>query len=637
MRRVALLLAMLLIWVSAPLAADERILEFHADLRVLDSGAMEVEETIRVRAEGNRIKRGIYRDFPTDYRGRFGEMVRVEFEVAGVLRDGDAEGWFTESLANGVRVYIGRKQVMLDPGVYEYTLRYRTDRQLGFFEDHDELYWNVTGNGWDFPIDSAAATVRLPAGIPPEQVRVEAYTGAQGARGQDYQVARGYDDSAVFRTTRPLAPRQGLTIVVTWPKGFVAEPSRLEQVGYLLRQNAHLLVTGVGLLVLAAFYLGVWYRVGRDPAAGAIIPIYQPPQGYSPASMRYVRRMGYDHTSFAAAIVNLAVKGYLEIEDNDGDYTLRRRDGGDAELAAGESALLKKLFAAAGSVKLKQANHRRIRAAIDAHKGSLARDYETRYFVTNRGWAILGVVMTLATFTIGTLLLPASGAAPGAAFMVLWLSGWTLGVFFLLRQIVVAWRQVGRGKWLHILPAIFITLFAMPFVGGELVGIYFLGESAGWAMVVLLVLAIAINFFFYEWLKAPTLAGRRLLDQVDGFAQYLAVAEGDELKLAGAPDRTPDLYERYLPYALALGVEQQWSDKFAAVLAAAAVDGQSYHPGWYRGGGFDVSRVGGFASGLGSSLSGAVASSSSAPGSSSGSGGGGSSGGGGGGGGGGGW
>jgi uncharacterized membrane protein len=142
---------------------------------------------------------------------------------------------------------------------------------------------------------------------------------------------------------------------------------------------------------------------------------------------------------------------------------------------------------------------------------------------------------------------------------------------------------------------------------------------------------------FYHLLKAPTLRGRKVMDQIEGFKMYLSVAEKDRLNLLNPPEKTPELYERYLPYALALDVENEWGEQFAEVLARAQVDGQPYSPSWYSGRSWDVSRTSGFSDSLGSDFAGAISSSSTAPGSSSGSGGGGSSGGGGGGGGGSGW
>ena len=621
--------------------AAERITRFHADIEVLADGSMTVVETIAVRAEGREIKRGIYRDFPTVYRGVLGRRT-VGFEVLGVERDARPEPWFTQALSNGVRVYIGDADRMLDPGDYVYTIAYRTDRQLGFFDAHDELYWNVTGNGWAFPIERASADVRLPDSVPPAEIGVEAYTGPAGAREARYTAAVDAGGTARVESTAALAPGEGLTLVVTWPPGHLARPDLDARVSAYFTDNRALAIGAGGLLLLLVYYALAWLRVGRDPQAGIVIPRYEPPPGYSPAAMRFVSRMGYDHKTFASALVNLAVKGRLSIREADGDFVLAREDDGNvptkgaAESAPGEAVLMRRLFAGARRVALERANHRTIKAAMDAHERSLGADYETRYFRINLGFTAVGIGVSLATLGVVLWRSPIpQGELAGAGFMVVWLTGWTFGVFMLSKLVVNTWR-VGRG-FSGTVTKLGLTLFALPFFAGEAMGLWFLARAAGPEVVVLALALVAVNWIFYELMKAPTLAGRRLLDVVAGFREYLRVAEGDELAMAGGPRRTPELFERYLPFAMALDVEQAWGEKFSDVIEAAELNGDYQQPEWYHGEGWDDGSPGSFAAALGSSLSASVASSSTAPGSSSGAGGGGSSGGGGGGGGGGGW
>jgi hypothetical protein len=165
----------LLVAASAALAQEgERILEYVIEVNVNADGALDVAEQITVRAEGNQIRRGIFRDFPTRYRDRYGNNVVVGLEVQGVERDGAAEPWFTERRANGVRINTGTDDFLPGlPAEYRYTLRYRTTRQLGFFADHDELYWNAIGTGWNFAIERASVEVRLPAPVPTERMEAE--------------------------------------------------------------------------------------------------------------------------------------------------------------------------------------------------------------------------------------------------------------------------------------------------------------------------------------------------------------------------------------------------------------------------------------------------------------------------------
>lgn len=555
------------LYASLAALAEESILLYESDITIAADGSMEVAETLRVRAEGNQIRRGIYRDFPTDYRDRLGNRYRVGFEVLSVRRNGNVEAYHTEKRSNGVRIYIGSAETLLQPGDYQYRLTYKTDRQLGFFENHDELYWNVTGNGWDFPIREARARVTLPQRVDHDLLTVEGYTGPQGSTGQAYrgQVMSG---GATIETTRPLGPREGLTLVVTWPKGIVAEPTLLEKFAALLKDNAGLLLALTSLFAGAGYLLFAWHRAGRDPKPGVIFPHYIPPKGFSPASIRYVNKMGYDKKGFTAALLNLAVKGFVTIQRSSGEYTLRRLQGraDAAQLAPGEKALLDNLFGVGTKLELEDGNHALISAALDAHKRALKTDYHKKYFFTNTillipAWILLGIsVLAVVVLELGTVLVFATYAA-----------------------------------------------------------------------------SLVLLFAFTYLMKAPTPAGRRLMDKAEGFKLYLEVAEKDDLKLRNPPERTPQLFENYLPYALALGVEQPWAEQFTEVFERLRREtGNTYQPDWYNGR-WDSRNPARFASDMGSSLSSAISSASTPPGSSSGSGGGGSSGGGGGGGGGGGW
>jgi hypothetical protein len=177
MRALLLALALLLAAAGEALAA-ERITSFTSEVTIGADSALTVKETIALVSEGNEIKRGINRDFPTEYRDRKGLAFVVGFEVIGVKRDGRDEPYTVLSIANGKRIRIGSADVFLDNGPHAYEIAYRTTRQLGYFEGYDELYWNVTGNSWTFPIEKAQAVIQLPPGATIEQ-HAE-YTGRQG-------------------------------------------------------------------------------------------------------------------------------------------------------------------------------------------------------------------------------------------------------------------------------------------------------------------------------------------------------------------------------------------------------------------------------------------------------------------------
>jgi hypothetical protein len=190
----------------------EVIERYDAVIEVLTDGDLVVTETIAVRAEGDQIRRGIYRDFPLRFRDAQGRLREVGFELLEVSRDGRPEPHFTRRNDSGVRIYAGAEDVFLQPGRYTYRLRYVTSRQLRHLPGHVELYWNVTGNEWSFPIHATTATIRLPG--PAAPVRWTGYTGGVGERGGDFQAAVGADGALAYAATRLLEPGEGLTVVV---------------------------------------------------------------------------------------------------------------------------------------------------------------------------------------------------------------------------------------------------------------------------------------------------------------------------------------------------------------------------------------------------------------------------------------
>jgi len=621
-----------LIWlVFAALASgNERILSFDSRIEVRRDGGVEVTETLRVQAEGNQIQRGIFRDFPQLYQGRWGLKERRSFEVLEVLRDGQPEPHVIENHKAGARVRIGNADVMLSRGEHTYLLRYRSDRQLLFFDDHDELYWNVTGNEWGFPIESSRAEVILPDGIAVRSI--EGYVGPAGSKEAALMVDPELGGNAArIEAGRPLLPGEGFTLVATWL------PRSLDAAAYerassrVIRDNPLLLVSLVLLAGMLVWHVMAWLAVGRDPAPGLVIPQFGPPEGWSPAGVRMLNLMRFDNTCFSAAVLGLAAKKRLSIGGTEKKPSLARATTPPKEsLADEEKALYDALLGRRSTLELVQANHKTVAGARTALQKALRSRLEKTHFRRNARYWLPGFLVTL--LAVALLLLNAPEPAP-ALFLIFWLSIWTVGTGALVSAVV---SQMRAGVWLAAVP---MALFSLPFLGGWFAGVFFFYQTAGVFASGAFVFGALVNSLFYHWIKAPTHLGRRILDHVDGFRHYLSVAEEDRLRGFTCPEKTPELFEKFLPYAHALGVEQKWSEQFAEVLRQAGVgDGGGaggYRPSFYTGShaGFTGPMA---AAALGGALGSALTSASTSP-SSSGRGGGGSSGGGGGGGGGGGW
>jgi len=655
---IALLLAALFLLVPAPGAAQkpegpepdptrffsevtgERIVSFRSDIEVMRDSALRVTETIQVHAEGRDIRRGIYRDFPTRYT-RDHRTVRVGFEVESVERDGQAEPWSRERIDNGVRIRIGDADIDLTLGRHTYVIRYRTTRQLRLGPDFDELYWNVTGNGWAFPIESAEARIRLPESVPFRESNV--YTGPQGSQDRNAETVSQQPGEIVLRTTAPLGPDEGFTVSVTWQKGVVTPPPPPSAARIWLERFGAGAAALLALAGLAFFYFYAWKRAGRGPVPGTVVPLFAPPQGMSAAAIRYVRRMRYDNRNFAAAIVESGVRGKLRLEEGEGGWFSKgnmtiHETGPASDLPAPERDMLGRLFAGGASLEMDKANHATFRAAQSALEGGLKHAYLGTLFLTNKGWAWAGLVLMLAAMLfVGTVVEAVDPDAERGAIFVPWLG--------FLSMIGAVWAGkysrlaiTGGSIWIAAL-SILLGVGGLAFV---VMAFALIADSGvvGFILAMLSpLLALPLVLSAFWWMAAPTKEGRKAMDEIAGFERYLSITEEERLETLHPPEKTPELFERYLPHAIALGVENRWAGKFAGVLAAASADPsrQGSRYGWYSGSHNVWSNPGMFATAVGATLASSAAAASTAPGSSSGSGGGGSSGGGGGGGGGGGW
>lgn len=604
---------------SIQLKADERILFYKVRVEVNPDRSLLVREEIKVRAEGDQIRRGIYRSLPRYYLSDEGGRKKNSYSIIEVRSNAPRADYRLEYEGDFINLYIGHPDVFLDPGEYSYIITYRADEQVRFFSGYDEVYWNITGDQWSFPIDSIYAEVVTPLGVP--ALQHAAYSGARGKTGCDCIEQMIGDSLFTAASTRTHSAGEGLTVALGWAKGIVAPPSPLQ---WYESMNWYLIIGVSGLLLALMYYLWAWDKVGRDPANKIVIPLFQPPHDMSPAVIRFIYKTGFDDKALACAIVNLAVKGYMTIEEVSKKYTLVKKDGALTPLSAGERKVFDIIFDGRNRYELKQSNYKILNEAVNSLRNHLKLEYETGYFKHNFKWVLPGILIALITFA-GLFL---TGEEDGGNFLTLWLFAWSIGVSILCSQAYKSWK-FNENKW-------GISLFTIPFVFGEFAGLYGLSVVQGVLPAVVVALLSFINVVFYFLMQAPTPEGATLYSQIEGFKMYLSLAESERLAVLHPPEKTPQLFEKYLPYAMALGVEKAWGERFSEIINRAMEAG-TYKPMWYHGShmytGFDTA---GFTGAFASAFSSSVSNYSSAPGS-SGSGGGGSSGGGGGGGGGGGW
>ena len=631
MRRMWGALAALFLVAPAAAHADERILRYSSDIEVQKDSSIAVTEGIAVRVEHDRINHGIYRDFPTRYPGRNGSQVHIGFTFDGATLDGAPVPASVEPVGTGVRIKIGDPDKYVDLGEHTYVIRYRATREIGRFKDYDELYWNVTGNGWIFPIDEATARIRLPQRVRFGQRAV--YTGAQGSTAVNAEVVDDQPGEISFRTTQPLEPYEGLTVAAAFPKGVVAAPSSGSRALDALADFGPPLLGLLSLLGLSYFYYVAWKRAGRDPQAGTIVPIFSPPDDLTPAAMRYVTKMGADNRAFAAALVDMGVRGHVRLVEEEGGWFSSKkmrieRLAGTNALPSEEQAALVEICEPGEELVMEQKNYRKFQSAKKALGEVLKDRFDGKLFNRNYGWSAAGLLLFIALFWITCAAVAA--ATYGA---VIWQIGVVIGSLLVAALLWLAFHESTVGKCL--LTLVGMIALAISFALGMPV-LTAAFNSGWWLPIILPMLAAPLVLSAFWWMAAPTKEGRVVLDHIAGFKQYLSITETERLDRMTPPKDTPELFEKYLPYAIALSVENRWAERFAGVLAAASAQGQQGFA-WYSGSSSPWNSPTDFVDNVGSSLASTISSASTAPGSSSGSGGGGSSGGGGGGGGGGGW
>jgi len=592
---------------------SDRITYFNSIIRVQKNGSLLVEESISIHngngspgpvygndtelieagMMNNEIKRGIVRTFPLYYVNRYKLFQNTSFKLKEVLRDGKAEKYHTEDHENGILLYTGSSDVYIDPGPHTYRITYETDHQLKFLNKYDELYWNVTGNGWSFRIDSAQCTVILPkwAGM----LSGKCYTGFQGSTDEDCSMIRktvGDNDYIVFKTSRPLLPNQGLTIAVSWPKGSVSSPSAWKQLGYYIWNNKAVFFLPLAALFSALFCFVFWRRYGRDPEKGVVYPQFQPPAGFSPAALGYIYYQKFDRQLTAATLVDAAVRNKIRIDvEREGflfrhnEYHILKSDKAQKPpLSAYEEfepdvqdlidTTIEKGKFNSDLGSLNTAVEKYCESNYKNKDGTVKKNYKG-FFALNNTYTTIPILVCLVAAIWGFF--------GGLVKSLRMANFWQIAYFI-------------AGIWLCSL-----------------------------------VLRI-----FSKLLKAYSPEGRKLADKIEGFRMFLSTADEKRFDAMNPPKKSLELYEKYLPFAIALGCEIEWGQKFEDIINSAYLDGKST-TSFSQSIGRDSRN---FSSSFASSFGGAISSASSPPSSSSGGGssfGGGSSGGGGGGGGGGGW
>ncbi len=512
-------LCLILLCASAALARDWRIADFHSTISIDDHGAAVITERITLSFIGQF--NGVWRTIPTEYPDTAHHTNYKLFLKVRDVSDGNGHPLKYETSRQGgflkIKVYI--------PGALDTTktveITYSSPNAIRYFDDHDEFYWNVTGNDWPVPIDHASALVSLPEAAA-GGLRAQAFTGFYGATDRDAS-AEVKGSHAEFETSNPLPMRGGLTVDVYITKGVLKQPSALTRFGWFLRGNLIVLLPLWSFIVMFA----LWYWKGRDPDPGrSVAPMYEPPRNITPAEAGTLLDDSIDPRDVTSTLIDLAVRGYIKIEQietpgiffHGKDYLLHLlKDNTQwGDLAPFERVMLENIFVGGHMTKISSLKNR-FYTAIPVIKEDI--------FSSLRG----------------------------------------KGMYWLDPQSAAGYSLVG------------IIISAAPFVAVQALGWSDL-FSAPLPVVLGIGAALVIVWLFARQMTCKTVLGARTRVEILGFQEFMNRVDADRLKRM-----PPDTFEKFLPYAMALGVEHHWAQAFAGIVHQppswyASPDGGMFNP-----------------------------------------------------------
>lgn len=566
-----------------PASAEEFILYYDSTITIAKNGELTVTETIKARAEGDRIKHGIYRDFPLYTLDGAGKLTKVGFKVVSVTLDGAVESWETNGIDGGTRIYVGDGDRLLTKGDHVFQITYTTDRQIRYFDTYDELTWNVTGNGWEFPMRNISATILLPHGARPSETTV--FTGPLGSTGKDADV-RIEGNKTTFTSTRPFSKGEGMTVAVKLPKGVLDTPSTVLQREWWIRDHNTMIIGCVGLLVVLAYYFKAWHAVGRDPAAGIVVPRWDPPEDVSPGLMNYIDHQGFEEdgwTAVSASALDLAVKGYVEIENLDDAIIMHRTHKPiDDSLPVGQKTLLTTVGPPGHSFTINEDNGKDVEKMGERFFAAVEKEHRDRYFKSNDIYIVVGCLLS-AVFVIATVSFSKHTDEVLVPLLVTYVSVKIASLAVWVRKLLHP-RASLKNK-LGGIVLLSLLAYGMIAYGAYIVGLVWFEITREPNLIGLGAagLITLINILFFSLMDAPTPLGRKVMDEIEGLRLYLRVAEKDRMNMQGAPTMSPQHFETLLPYAVALNVEEPWTEAFERWFSKATEDAGNYVPGWYYG------------------------------------------------------
>lgn len=500
-----------------------------ADFEVRSDASLRVTEEIAYDFEGVG-KHGIYRDIPVAYRTSVGYFKTAVSDVSVEDAFGAPRPFTLSKTGDFLRVKIGDQKKMVS-GNELYRISYTVEGPFLYFDDRDELYWNVLGNDWNVPVEKVLATVALPSDA--AAIERQCYAGPFGSQGScDLEQLRT-DEKGIHHYEigkYNLLEGDAVTFAISFPKGIIYEPSQTAQLWKKIKDNGVVFVPFIILFIM----LRLWWVRGRDAGKKqTIIAQYKPPEGLTPSEVGTIYDEYVNDKDITATIIDLAVRGYIKIHQLDTkvlffeshEYVLERLKDDIHELAEFERLLVEALF-----------------------KSEYTQD------VVVNGKTIRGAKLTALK---DAFVMDARAIQKSVYRMVV------KGKYFLQGP------QSIRNVYTSVAIGILVVWFLFSLLFSELASVLSIASA---------IASVAIVLVIGRYMPAKTKKGRYTLEHIEGFKLFLSVTDTDRLAFHNSPKKTPELFDAYLPYAIALGVERAWAEQFKGIYTHAPHWYSSTHP-----------------------------------------------------------
>jgi len=499
-------------------ASAEEIADFEIELQINKDASINVKEIIKYDFESLQ-RHGIYRLIPIKYKARGGNYNLRISDIKVFDESNQPYKYKISYPGSNVEIKIGDANIYVT-GKHTYIIEYTIKRAINYFTDYDELYWNATGTEWEVPINNAQVLISLPRAVDIDNIMTDCFSGSKGSDQECQNISLIKNENGLIEQIKfsesDLNPLQGLTTVISLPKGLVPKISFTKNLQYILIDNWILIIP----LIVFIICFNYWYKRGRDPKGrGTIIAQFDPPDKLSPAEVGTVYDAKTHGRDISAEIINLAIKGYLKINRQEKgkvfkktDYEFIKLKNVDNKLNEIEQNIMEGLFELHGEKDTVKLSYLR---------NKFYRDFEA---ISNIIW---------------------NNVANNKYFAKNYK---TAGSSLIIIGFVIIFSSISA-------LALFINLNAL-----------YLFAS----IIISAVIIIIFGIFMPKRTKKGALAKEYIL----GLKEYLTVAEKDRLKFHNAPDKNPQEFERLLPYAIVLGVENEWAKQFADIYV-------NEQPNWY--------------------------------------------------------